>query len=124
MTSISQVLKHSRKGKPLDKFEYRSYTDKKLCIISCLREYLTVRDKHVGFNTDQLIIILKKPFKGASIDTMRRWVKDIFILNNIVNFSPDSCRETSKSKAKNMMRYSNEVVGNIGKTFSSIMIKS
>ena len=36
----SGVLKHSRKGKPLDKSEYRSYTDK-LCIISCLREYLT-----------------------------------------------------------------------------------
>ena len=36
----SGVLKHSRKGKPLDKFEYRSYTDE-LCIISCLREYLT-----------------------------------------------------------------------------------
>ena len=37
----TEVLKHSRKGKPQDKFEYRSYTDKKLCIISCLREYLT-----------------------------------------------------------------------------------
>ena len=38
---LTEVLKHSRKGKPLDKFEYRSYTDKRLCIISCLREYLT-----------------------------------------------------------------------------------
>ena len=25
----TEVLKHSRKGKPLDKFEYRLYTDKK-----------------------------------------------------------------------------------------------
>ena len=48
----TEVLKHSRKGKPLDKFEYRSYTDKKLCIISCLREYLTRRDEYVGLNTD------------------------------------------------------------------------
>ena len=38
----TEVLKHSRKGTPLlDKSEYRSYTDKKLCIISCLKEYLT-----------------------------------------------------------------------------------
>ena len=44
---LTEVLKHSRKGKTLDKYEYRSYTDKKLCIISCLREYLTRRDKHV-----------------------------------------------------------------------------
>ena len=34
----TEVLKHSRKGKPRDKFKYRSYTDTKLCIISCLRE--------------------------------------------------------------------------------------
>ena len=56
----TKILRHSRKGKPLDKCEYRSYTNKKLYIISCLREYLTRRDKHVGLNTDQLIIILKK----------------------------------------------------------------
>ena len=98
----TEVLKHSRKGKPLDKFEYRSYTDKKLCIISCLWEYLISRDKHVGLNTDQLIITLKNPFKGASIDTMKRLVKDIFILNNIIDFSPHSCRAASTSKAKNM----------------------
>ena len=43
----TEVLKHSRIDKPLGKFEYISYTDKKLCIISCLREYLTRPDKHV-----------------------------------------------------------------------------
>ena len=43
--------------------------------------------EHVGLNTDQCIITLKKPFKGTSIDTMRRWVKDIFTLNNIVDNS-------------------------------------
>ena len=98
----TEVLKHSRKGKPLDKFEYRSFTDKKLYIISCLRGYLTRRDKHVDLNTDQLIITLKKPLKGAPIDTIRRWIKHIFALINIVDFSPYSCREASSSKAKNM----------------------
>ena len=106
----TEVLKHSRKGKPLDKFEYRSYTDKKWCIISCLREYLTRRDKHVGLKMDQLIITLKKPFKGASIDTMRRWVKNIFILNNIIDFSPHSCRAPSTSKAKNMEANIDEIL--------------
>ena len=43
--TLTEVLKHSRKGKSLDKFEYRSYTDKKLCIILCLREYLTRRNQ-------------------------------------------------------------------------------
>ena len=81
----TEVLKHSRKGKPFDKFECRSYTDNKLCIISCLWEYPTSRDKHLGLSTDQLIITLKKPFRGASIDTMRRWVKNIFTRNDAVD---------------------------------------
>ena len=67
----TEVVKQKLKGKALDKFEYRSYTDEKLCIISYLREYLARRDKHVGLNKDQLIITLKKPFKGGFIDTMR-----------------------------------------------------
>ena len=68
----TEVLKHSAEGKSLYKFEYRSYADKKLRIISCLREYLTRRDELVRLNMNQLIITLKKPFKGAAIDTMRR----------------------------------------------------
>ena len=68
----TEVLKNSRKGKPFDRFEYSSYADKKLCIISCLKKYLVRRDKRVGLNTDQVIITLKKPLKGASIDTSSR----------------------------------------------------
>ena len=31
---------------------------------------------------------------------MRRWIKYIFAINNIVGFSPQSCRVASTSKAK------------------------
>ena len=44
--------------------------------------------------------MLKKPFSGTSIDIMRRWVKDIFTLNNIVEFSPNSYLVESMSKAE------------------------
>ena len=101
MTFIpTEVHKHSRIGKGLDKFEYRAYENKTLCVIACLKEYISRRNKHERLTTDQLIITHRKPFKGASIDTMRRWIKDIFIVNNIVNFSPHSCRAASSSKAK------------------------
>ena len=96
----TEVLKHSRKGKALDKFECRAYVDKRLCVIACLKEYISRRNKIDGLTTDQLIITHRKPFKGASIDTMRRWIKDIFIVNDTVNFSPHSCWVASSSKAK------------------------
>ena len=93
MTFIpTDVLKHSRKGKPLDKFGEREYEDKTSCVIACLNEYISRANKHEGLTTDHIIITFRKPFKEASTDTVRRWIKDIFIVNNIVNFSSHSCR--------------------------------
>ena len=51
-------------------------------------------------NADQLIIMLQKPFKGTSIVIMKRWVKDIFTLNDIVEFSPHNYQAESMSKAE------------------------
>ena len=90
--------------------------------MSCLREYLARRDKQVGLNTDQLIILLKKPFNGAPIDTMSSWVKDIFTLNNIVDFSPHSCWAASTSIAESMEL--KRGFGKIKKKNSYFMVKS
>ena len=68
----TEVLKHSRKCKTPDKFEYRAHEDKTLCVIASLKEYISRRNRHEGLTTDQLIITLRKPFKGAYIGTMRR----------------------------------------------------
>ena len=87
----TEVLKHSKKVKPLDTFEYRAYKGETICVIACLKEYIFRHNKHERLTTDQLIITHRKPFKRVSIDTMRRWIKDIFMVNNIVNFSPHSC---------------------------------
>ena len=102
----TEVLKHSRKDKPLDNFEYRTYENKTSCVIAFFR-----RNKHEGLTTDQLIIFHRKPFEGASIDIMRRWIKDIFIVNNIVNyFPPHSCRAASSSKAKSIAVNIDEII--------------
>ena len=41
---------------------------------------------HVGLTTGQLFSTLRKPFKGTSVDIMRRSVKDIFAMNNTFLF--------------------------------------
>ena len=63
---------------------------------------LKVPGSNVLNDRDQFIVTLKKSFKGTLIHTKRRWVKDIFTLNNIAGFSPQSCWAASTSKAKNM----------------------
>ena len=44
--------------------------------------------------------MLKKPFNGTLIGIMRRWDKDTFTLNNIVEFSPHSYQAESMRKAE------------------------
>ena len=79
----TELLKHFRKGKRLDKFEYRWCEDKTLCDIACLKEYTSRRNKHEGLTADQLIVFLRKPFKEASTNTMTKWIKDFFTVNKL-----------------------------------------
>ena len=51
----------------------------------------------------RLFITYRKPYHTASIDTLRRWIKETFAQTNLTeNFSPHSCRSTSTTKAFNM----------------------
>ena len=76
--------------------------------------------------------MLKKPFNGTSTGIMRRWVKDIFTLNNIVEFSPHNYQAEPMSNAEHggpnrkyaETRLLKKFQKRKKKTFSYIMIKS
>ena len=78
--------------------------------MACLKEYTSRQNKHEGLTTDQPITTLRKPIKGASINTMTKCIKDIFTVNNIVNFSLHSSRVTSSSIAKRIDVNINEII--------------
>ena len=60
--------------------------------------------------THELIITLRKLFKEPSIDIPRRWIKYIFIHNNIVNFPPHRFQVAASSKAKHIDINIDEVI--------------
>ena len=64
-----------------------------------LKEYISRIDKHMNLPSDQLTFTLRKHFKGSFTDTMRRWMKEVFVKNNIVDFSPHSRWAVSTNKA-------------------------
>ena len=70
----------------------------------------------------------QEAMEGASVDAMKRWVKNIFTLNNIVDFSSHSCQTGSIVKQRTwtstLTICSNKVVGKTEKTFLYIIIKS
>ena len=79
-------LKHSRENRRGDIFEYRSYSTNKLCVVAATKEYLNRRKTKVPETVQSLFITNKKPYRPASIDTLRRWVKNTFSKAGIVNF--------------------------------------
>ena len=98
----SSTLKHSRQNRKGDIFEYRSYQNPKLCVVSALKAYLARRNNRVSNSIKELFITYKKPYRPASIDTLRRWVKNTLNKAGIFNFSAHSCRSAATSKAKLM----------------------
>ena len=51
---------------------------------------------------NNLIITTTKPYKPATSDTIRRWVKTTLTNSGILNFSAHSVRSASTSKAKEL----------------------
>ena len=67
-----------------------------------LKEYISRIDKHMNLPSDQLTFTLRKHFKGSSTDTMRRRMKEVFVKNNSVDFSPHSRWAVSTNKAQSI----------------------
>ena len=101
--SPNNVLKHSKPGKELDSCHYRAYHDKKLYVVDCLKSYLKRRSTKVQTDTKALFITYGKPFRAAAIDSMRRWVKDLFIETSILKeYTPHTCRSAATSKVSQL----------------------
>ena len=67
--SPEHVLKHSKQGRKLDVFEYRAYSDPKLCVLERLKEYIHRRNDTVDKEQKRLFITNQKPYHTALIDT-------------------------------------------------------
>ena len=108
------ILKHSKPGRKLDIFEYRAYSDPKLCVLECVKEYIHRRNDRVDKEQKRLFITYRKPYRTASIDTLRRWIKETFAETNLIeNFTRHSCRSASTTKAFNMKL---DILDILGKT--------
>ena len=101
--SPNKVLKHSKPGRKLDQSTYRSFLQKEICIVDTLQGYLTHRKLRVDCSIKKLFITFKAPYHEASIDTLRRWIYDLFSGSQLLkNFTPQSCRVAATSKTKKL----------------------
>ena len=74
---VQKLLKTSRPGKHLGRLEFRNFDeDKKLCIVTVLKEYVH-RTQLTRGNFTQLLLSYCKPFKPVCTDTIARWLKKV-----------------------------------------------
>lgn len=100
ITSSGQdKLKHFNKKKNVQMINFQKYEDKKLCMVTCLNDYLNRTAKHR--NSDYLLLCFKKPYGAASKDTLSRWLrwtmKESGVDTNL--FAPHSVRGAATSAA-------------------------
>ena len=60
------------------------YYSKKLCVANSLKEYLKCRNAKVQTGTKTSFMTYNKPFRAATIDSMRGWVKELFIVTSML----------------------------------------
>ena len=99
----TSLLKHSRPGFLGNSVTFHAFPqNRNLCIVSILDEYL----KRRALLTDipQLIVTHRSPHKGASSDTIARWLKELLTLSGIDTsiFKAHSFRGASSSYAHKM----------------------
>ena len=99
--TLGDIVKTTAPGRHTGQITFLAFApDRRLCIITVLREYLK-RSHDIRGETTQLFITLRKPHGPATRDTLRRWAK-ITLSKAGVNvdvFRPHSVRSASTSLA-------------------------
>ena len=124
--TICEKLKQSKPGRhlaPIDLISFQS--DKKLCVVEHLKEYLQ-RTKQLREEHSQLLISYVKPFKPVSKDTISRWVKQVLESAGIdINkYSAHSSRAASTSSCKAKGLSLADIMKSAGWSNSSILLRS
>ena len=60
------------------------YYSKKLRVANSLKEYLKCRNTKVQSHNKASFMTYNKPFRAAAIDSMRGWVKELFIVTSML----------------------------------------
>ena len=98
---IGDLLKTSRPGHHLSEVVFKAYApDRRLCILTTLTAYLQ-RTLDNRWATKQLFLTTKPPFRAASQDTLRRWIRQVLVRSgiDITTFAPHSVRAAATSTA-------------------------
>lgn len=95
----SSLLKQTKPGVHVKPLELSAFDNKRLCIVTHLREYLH-RTKSLRAG-DKLLVSFVKPYHHISRDTLSRWLKTVLDLAGIDlnRFSAHSTRTASTSAA-------------------------
>lgn len=97
--SFTELLKHSRVGKPTPTVRITPYADKALCVVETLNLYIE-RTKSLR-SSSRLLISFVKPHSVVSRDTLSRWLRTVMATSgiNTEQFKAHSCRSATHSKA-------------------------
>lgn len=97
---ISALIKQSRPGYHLPELSFEKYPDKSLCVVSFLKQYISITEPFRG-NETALFLSYLSPHKAVTKDTIARWIKTV--MNNagidINIFRAHSVRSASVSHA-------------------------
>ena len=98
------ITKTQRAGAPPKERFFGAFSDKRLCVVECLKRYEEMTAKHRDLEAESLPLFLSyvKPFKPVTSQRIAHWIKDILSEAGVDTrvFKAHSVRGASVSAAK------------------------
>lgn len=125
---IVDLVKQSRPGYSLPPLTLtKNLNEPKICAFSCLKYYLEKTESLRADGNKNLFICHGYNHLSASVDTIRRWLKEILNEAGIENFSSHSFRSASTSDMKRKGHSLHSILKTAGwskeKTFKKFYLK-
>ena len=99
---VAELIKTSKPGQAQPKIHLQAYTeDNRLCVVTCLSEYLERTKLLRPDSTTRLFLSYTKPHRPVSRDTISRWVRTTMAAAGLDTnlYKPHSTRAASSSAA-------------------------
>ena len=94
------LVKQSRPGKNQQPLKFNVLIEHPdICVVKQVKEYIKRTENLRNSNCKNLFITTTKPHKGATVNTLANWIKNILTKCKLSNFSAHSLRSASTSAA-------------------------
>lgn len=122
---VRNLVKQSRPSCHLKPVTVLAFSDKMLCVVSCLKVYILKTEQYRSIENRKLFLTTQKPYREASKDSISRWIRTVLSKAGIdtSKFSGHSTRAAASAAARSAGLSVDNILAHVGWSNESTFAK-